>query len=390
MKFLTIILVLPALMLQSCGTAGTPGNPAAAPPPASASRDRVSIEPSSPQLSRIRADVVGTATVPEDEVVAPGKVDINPNRISRIVLPVPGRIVSVEVRIGDAVAQGQALLKIESPEAEEAMSNYLRAEAAQMQARANQSKAQADLDRLRDLFEHGATAQKEVLHADNDVTNAQAALKDAGAGREQAARRLTILGLKPGEFGQHVVVRSPIAGKVLDLKVVPGEYRTETSDALITIADLSNLWVTSDVPESSIRLIEQGERVHIELAAYPGEVFEGRVMRIGDTVDPQTRCVQVRTELGNSRGRFRPEMFARIRHSHGTRVVPVVPRAAVLESEGRAWVFVEEAPGRFRRVAVETGASVGQSVAITSGVEAGQRVVVDAAILLQGSMGGSL
>ena len=61
------------------------------------------------------------------------------------------------------------------------------------------------------------------------------------------------------------------------------------------------------------------------LAAFPGETFRGRVTRIADTVDPQTRTIKVRAEMDNARGRLRPEMFGTIRHTDSVRTVPVVP-----------------------------------------------------------------
>jgi len=198
---------------------------------------------------------------------------------------------------------------------------------------------------------------------------------------------LSILGLNGGGFGQYVVVRSPIAGKVLDLQVVRGEFRNDTNATLITVADLSSVWVTSAIPENSIRWIERGEHVRIELAAYPGEVFTGRVMRVADTVDPQTRAVEVQTELSNRDGRLRPEMFARIRHSHGSRMLPVVPSSAVVQSGGSAWVYVARSDHEFEKVMVTVGEDVGANVPVLSGVNRGDRVVVDGAILLQGQSG---
>ena len=118
---------------------------------------------------------------------------------------------------------------------------------------------------------------------------------------------------------------------------------------MLTIADLSTVWVTSDVPESSIRMVRKGERVDIELAAYPGEKFHGRVAQIADTVDPQTRTIKVRAEIQNLDGRLRPEMFARIRLISGTQARPVIPVAAVVQGESGAYVVREVAPGRFRQ-----------------------------------------
>ena len=315
-------------------------------------------------------------------------MQINPNRIARVVPPVGGRVAAVEVRLGDAVEQGQALVRIESPDIEAAMSDCLKADAAESESRAALRKAQADFDRVNDLYRYGAIAKKEVVNAEAELARAQAALKDASAAREQTRRKLGMLGLKPCDFGQQVVVRAPISGKVLEINVTPGEFRNDTSAPLMTIADLSTVWVASDVPESVIRWIDPGERVRIELAAYPDEVFEGRVMRVADTVDPRTRTVEVQTELDNRRGRFRPEMFAKIRHAHESRPLPVVPASAVVQAQGRSWVYVELAPGEFERVRVETGEPVGRGrIPVLAGVPAGTRVVVEGAILLANSGG---
>lgn len=386
------VLAVIVLMLAGCGRApeGAAASADAGPSGAVVSRehsDRISFPANSPMLRQIRTAPVVSAQTPEDEVVAPGKVVINPNRISRVLLPVAGRIAKVEVRLGDSVVQGQPLVRMESPEAEAALSDYLQATAGETRARADQAKALADFDRISDLYRHGAVAKKDVIDAEAGLAGAQAALKQAGATVQQTRRRLAILGLKPGEFGQQVIVAAPISGKVLEITVAPGEYRNDTSAPLITIADLNTVWVASDVPESSIRWIERGERVEIELAAYPGEVFRGRVMRVADTVNPQTRSVEVQTGLENRTGRFRPEMFARIRHSHGTRELPVVPQSAIVRSEQSAWVFVERTAGEFQRVRVEAAEAIGSVVPVLSGVEAGARVVVDGAILLQANGG---
>ncbi len=379
--------VLAALCFSGCGRAPETVPVTAASAFAAPSSNRIVFPPDSPKLAQIHTAPVETREIPEDEIVAPGKIAINPNRLSRVVPPVPGRIAAVEVRLGDAVVQGQPLFRIESPEVEAALSDCLRSDAGQAQVRAALVKARADLERIKELYQHGAVAKKDLLDAEAEVTHSEAALRESEAGSRQARRRLSILGLKACEFGQQVVVRAPIAGKVLELNVVPGEYRNDTSDPLVTVADLSTVWVSAQVPESSIRWIHQGERVQIDLAAYPGEVFQGRVMRIADTVDAATRAIEVLTELDNRSGRFRPEMFAKIRHSHGTRSLPVVPSGALLRAGGRAWVFVERAAGEFERVAVETGEPLDGVIPIRSGLEPGARVVVEGAILLQANGG---
>jgi cobalt-zinc-cadmium efflux system membrane fusion protein len=152
----------------------------------------------------------------------------------------------------------------------------------------------------------------------------------------------------------------------------------------MTIADLSTVWMSSDVPEPSIRFVRVGEEVEITLVAFPGEVLRGRVARIADTLDAQTRTLKVHVELPNPSGRFRPEMFGSIRHAGSMRSLPVVPLAAIVQEYGRNIVFVELAPGRFERRQVTTGPRRGDVVAVLSGLQANERVVVDGAMLLKG------
>jgi cobalt-zinc-cadmium efflux system membrane fusion protein len=386
-----LLAVIAFLALAGCARHSEPSATraeAATPRNAGGASGPLRFAPDSPQLRQIRVEPATSVEVPLAEVVAPGRLQIDPNRISRLAMPVPGRVASVAVRLGDSVKQGQALLAIESPEVEAAVSEAYRADAVHNQARAELDKARADLSRISDLFEHGAAPKKDVLNAEAELARAQSGLEESAAAVEQARRRLAIFGLKPGEYGQRVMVRAPISGKVLEINVVPGEYRNDTSSPLMTIAALSTLWVASGVPENSIRWIQAGERVIIGMPAFPGEVFLGRVMRIADTVDPQTRVVEVWTELANPDGRFRPEMYARIRHSHGSKTVAAVPSSAIIQSSGRSWVFLAKAPGEFLKLPVEIGEAAGPTIPVLSGVRPGDRVVVEGAILLAGQAGG--
>lgn len=383
--FLPGAAVLAALALSSCG--GEPKSEAqdARPAPSASAVSRpgyVNIPADSPQLKQIRSEPAATSMVPVGSVSAPGKVEANANRLSHVVLPLTGRITTVLAKIGDFVRQGQPVLTVESTDADAAVSSYTQAQAGVTQAKSVLAKAQTDLDRERDLFENGAVPQKDVLNAQAIVVQAQAAVEQAQAAAEQARRRLQILGIAPGAFGQRVTVNAPISGKVLEMSVVNGEFRNDLSAPLMTIADLSSVWVTSDVPETAIRLIKNGEPVRIELAAYPQETFRGRVTLIGDTVDAQTRTVKVRAELTNPDGRLKPEMFGKIQLAEQTESRPTVPASAVIAADGRSYVWRENGPGAFEKVAVTTGVQVDGRIAILEGLTARDRVVVDGVMLL--------
>jgi cobalt-zinc-cadmium efflux system membrane fusion protein len=344
----------------------------------------VKLPPDSPQLQRIRTAVVETAQVPKDEIVAPGKVEMNPNRVSKIGMPVAGRVRQVQVALGDSVTKGQPLLTVDSPDVGAAMSAYRQAEANIAQGKASLAKAEADLVRARDLLANRAIAGKEVIAAETIVALSRAQIQQAQASLEDARHRLDVFGLTPGSFQQQIVVPATVSGKVIDIAVVPGEYRTDTSAPIITIADLSTVWVAADVPESEIRYVGLGERVTIQFGAYPSETFSARVTRIADVVDPQTRTIKVRAELANPNGRFRPEMFAQMRQSRGTELLPVVPRGAVLQAEGRSTVYVERAKGDFQEVPVTIAWQKGDRIALRGPVRAGDQVVAEGAMLLKG------
>jgi membrane fusion protein, heavy metal efflux system len=387
---LVVLLSSTALLTAACQGHDTTAAPPAAradvsPAPAAGASGHgtVTIPPDSPQAKDVKIQAVGTASVATDEVLAPGRIGINPNRTSKVLLPVGGRIIRVLARFGDRVEQGQPLVAIESPDADTAIAAVAQAEATERQAQATLAKAETDFARARDLYEVRAVPEKDVVAAQNDVTQARAAVDTARTAITLANRKVELLGLKPADFHQEIFVRAPISGKVLDIAVAPGEYRNDTATPLMTIADLSQVWMASDVPETAIRFVHVGDRVEIELVAYPGETFSGRVARMSDVLDAQTRTVKVYVELGNHDGRLRPEMFGTIRHSGATRTLPVVPLTAVVQEYGRAVVFVERGPGTFERRELTLGPRTGNSAPVLAGVKPGERVVVDGAVLLK-------
>ena len=361
------------------GATGEPSRASASPAPG------VIVVPlDSPQSRQLRVEPVELAEMPTDEVVVPGRVIANPNRIARVLLPAPGRIVEVLVGLGSTVERGQPVLALESPDGDGAIVGYRQADAGERQATAALAKARTDLERARDLYGVRAIAEKDLLSAQNDLAQAQGAAEVAGAARDQAGRRLELLGLKPGDFKQRVLVRAPINGKVLEVNVAPGEYRTDTAAALMTVADLATVWIASDVPESSVRLIRAGDTATIGLLAYPAETFSGRVTRVADGLDPQTRTLKVYIELPNPQGRLRPEMFGRVRHAGAPRRMPVLPVGAIVQEYGHSTIFAERAPGQYERRQVTVGPPVSERVPVLGGVQAGERVVVDGAVLLKG------
>ena len=384
MKTCTAVAVLAgALLLAGCGE-----KQAADPPAVSVSAvksGRIAFDANSPQLRELKVETVVAVEVPASSVVAPGTIQVNPNRVSHVVLPVAGRVVAVLAKLGDSVDQGAAVLRVVSTDADTAVGAYAQAQAGVAQAKTLLLKGNADLERVRDLFEHNAVAKKEVLNDESIVAQSQSGLDQAEAAERQALRRLQLLGLTPGEYGQQLTVTAPVSGKILDVTVVPGEYRNDLSASLMTIADLSSVWAVSDVPETDIRFIRMGEPLDVELSAYPGETFRAKVTRIADILDPQTRTVKVSAELSNPQGRLRPEMYGQIRHVGAMAKLPVIPAGAVIQNEGSSMVYREISPGVFEPVTITVGDRVGDRIVVRSGISAGDRIVTEGVLLLRAS-----
>jgi RND family efflux transporter, MFP subunit len=140
------------------------------------------------------------------------------------------------------------------------------------------------------------------------------------AGFKAAEDMLRLLGLGKSELSRivnaqiidsEVAVRAPFAGTVVERHVTLGEVIEPATD-LFTLADLSTLWVVADVPEKDIPFVKTGLLVDVRVSPYPNEVFNGTVTYVGDQIDPSTRTVKVRTEIDNSLGMLKSEMFATV------------------------------------------------------------------------------
>jgi cobalt-zinc-cadmium efflux system membrane fusion protein len=217
---------LAGLALTGCGVGGdVKKQPDSAVRVEASSADEIVLGPESLKLRQIRVAEVEVKQVALEEVRAPGKVELDPNRVSHLLMPVPGRIREVLVKLGDAVSEGQTILLIESPEAVTAATAHRHSLAELRQARSAQAKAEKDLARIKDLYEHRAAALKDVSNAENDLTQAQTAVEQVQAQEEEARQRLAMLGLQPDGNPGTVAVHAPIRGKVLEIGVAPGEYR---------------------------------------------------------------------------------------------------------------------------------------------------------------------
>jgi membrane fusion protein, heavy metal efflux system len=180
-----------------------------------------------------------------------------------------------------------------------------------------------------------------------------------------------------------VNVYAPTSGTIVEQNVVnSASVHTPDNQAnLFTIANLSTVWVLCDVYESDLPMVRIGDRADVQLNAYPGRTFHGRIDNIGKILDPTIRAAKVRIALANP-GLMRAGMFvtATFYGEHGE-VHETIPSSAVLHLHDRDWVFVPDQNGQFRRREVTGGKIENGMQVIVSGLTPGQQVVQDALAL---------
>jgi cobalt-zinc-cadmium efflux system membrane fusion protein len=304
----------------------------------------------------------------------PGRLVWNEDRTVRVSSPFAGRVIEILVQPGTSVKAGQPLAMLTS-------NDFGMAQADARKASADAAVASKALARQRELYEAGIVAQKEY-----EQTQADAARANADMQRTQAAlRQYGPAAQGPGGMARFVL-RSPIDGLVVDRNINPGmELRPDQppSAPLFVITDPTELWAQVDAAEGQLGLFKPGLTVKLLSAAYPGESFPGKVVKIADFVDPNARSVKVRLSVPNGDRRLKAEMFVTATVQAFSFAGVSVPSKAVFLAENRNYVFVRTSQNTFVRHEVKLGASLPGTTEVVSGLKDGDVVVTDGNLYLQ-------
>ncbi len=314
-----------------------------------------------------------------------GEVHLNEEKSVYLSPTVEGVVRRIRVDLGSSVKAGQILYEVDS-------SGYREAQAAYVRAAAEFKLAKATLEREEDLYERGICPEKDLLEA-------RAGVERAGAERAASGGSLRAMGLVPGDLDRltdrepasgmdYLPVRAPFAGTILDRALHLGGM-VSPGDPLLLLADTREMWVLTRIYEREMGAVLESGTVgfvpaEVRVDAYPDRVFSGVVERIGGTMDEATRTVQARVVVDNPDSLLRAGMFARVKL-----LLPsedralAVPREAVLEDEGRSFVFLHHDGPYFVRRPLEAGREWGGWVEVLSGLDWGERIVTEGAFLLK-------
>jgi len=324
---------------------------------------------------RLKIGTVGDAQVSE-ELRVPGSVGLDERRVARIGSSVTGRITKVLAFRGDDVKAGQTLATLTSTELANGQMQFLTAIAdVDLKTRA--------VDRAKQLLAADVIGSAELQRRENELFAAQVAMR---ASKEQ----LKLMGMSAAAIGavartreinSVASVNATMSGTVIDRQINQGQV-VQPADAVYTVADLGHVWIEGEVPEQQAYLVETGEEVRIELPALPGRQVTGKIIYISSTVNPETRTVQVRTDVLNPDRAIKPDMLANLLIRGLPQKKLVVPITAIVRESNKDHVFARTGENQFRLVPVSLGQESGKVVVVKDGLKDGDEIVIDGAFHL--------
>ncbi|RTQ47488.1 efflux RND transporter periplasmic adaptor subunit [Hymenobacter gummosus] len=341
-KFLILITVL--LLGSACGRE-TPAAEETTPPAATeeAAPDQLTLSPDELQLAGVRVGPL-EQRVMSGGIKVNGVLDVPPDQLLAVSAPLGGFVERTSLLQGTQVRKGQELAVIRNPEFVQLQQRFL-----EVQSRLRY--ARAELARQRELVQQEVAPLKRQQSAQADVD-----VLEAEAAGLRAQLRLAGLPVGAKTLATTAVLRAPIDAFVKTVNVSVGQAVTPT-DALFELVDPRHLHVELTVFEQDVPRLKHGQRIHFTVASdSAGPQRTAEVYLIGRAVDAQQRTVRVHGHLDKENDpQLLPGMFVRAVVETSAERVPALPAAAVVDYEGRQYVFVAKTPASFRLVEVRRG-----------------------------------
>jgi RND family efflux transporter, MFP subunit len=375
---------------------------------------RITLRPDSSLLQSISFAEAGERQM-KMTVEATGQLQANANAVTRISAPVAGKVLSVNVCLGDWVKKGQVLATITSQEIGAMVTDLFRQETdidtelakelVDIDFEVKKEETQKQLcrkqfDRAKLLMDEKIGSMATVESSETELEKHDLTIKALAAKREATQRvanekkqmarksledKLTVLGMAKGTIQQVLQKRNlvntipictPQGGIVLERNTNVGELE-DTSRILFVVDDIDMLWLVADVFEKDIQTMHVGERIQFLVDSFPGEVFSGKLDYVGGTINPETRTLQVRAVIPNIHSKLKPKMFTRMKIFVGNRSVLAIPRHAVQDAGSQKVVYLPVSKNTFEERNIETAEEFDDYVVIKRGLRPGDKVVLN-------------
>jgi membrane fusion protein, heavy metal efflux system len=399
---LCILVLFTSILLAGCSKSEAPapekaGQPSTKEEVSEPPKDSITLDDEARKAIGVRVEEVKRAPI-ANTVMVTATVKPDETRVAHLKLLSRGRVTQLNVRPGDRVHSGQPLLSYDSIEAGELAAEYRSALAARSKAVAESELAKRSAERAESLVASGAIAKAEVERRSAEYKNAQASIDVARAKIDSITEKLNRFGLTNADLEKvqasggnstllsQIVLRAPFDGVVTSSNAAAGEV-IDTNQDVLTLIDISTVWVLGDVYERDLGNIRVGQQGAVRTDAYADQVFPCRVTYIADVIDSQTRTAKVRCEVANARDRLKLDMFAQIQFQASvTHDALVVPDSAVQTIDANTYVFIQKNESTFARTEVGIGIKTGRVVEITRGLSPGDMVVTEGSFALKSAL----
>ncbi|HVT62801.1 MAG TPA: efflux RND transporter periplasmic adaptor subunit [Legionellaceae bacterium] len=302
-------------------------------------------------------------------VVIPATVQTIPSKTVTVLPPVTGQITKIYKILGESISAGEPLYALIAPDLAQALANKTMAEA-------NYTLAQKNLARQRELAHYAINATRDLEQAESDMIQAKAELNNSIA-------RLQALHIDPSDQDTqgHLIIRSPVTGVVTQINAGVGTYWTDLTSPIMSVADLSQVYVVASAQERDVPDFFLGQEAQI-VFDFLTQPMAAQVDFIDPVLNSTTRTVGVALTLNNPQGNLRPNMFARVKFKRKPRQLILLPMTAVIQRGFDSIVFVEVAPWTFEPRRVTVGLQIEDKIEIQSGLADQERVAMTGGIIL--------
>ncbi|MES1219040.1 MAG: efflux RND transporter periplasmic adaptor subunit [Bacteroidota bacterium] len=306
----------------------------------------------------------------DDEVKLSGETNFNDNKVVKVFPFSSGKVLEVKVSLGDKVSKGQVLAVIQSADV---AGNYSDLSSANNDV----SIAKRQMDNAESLYKNGIASEKEYTEAKENYqkmltasSKLQSSIAINGGGHTSAN----------GTY----VITAPMSGYVVEKKASQGAFiRSDNSDNLFTIGDISEVWVWANVYETDISKVKEGYTAKVTTLAYPDSTFTGVVDKVNQILDPETKVMKVRIRIPNKSMQLKPEMFANIlvQNKEGKKTV-MVSSSSIVSDYGKNYVIIYHDKCNLELKQVELLKTVGEKTYISSGLKGGELLISQNQVLL--------
>ena len=331
--------------------------------------DTIIVPQNSPLISHLKIAPVN-AGASTQAMSFPATVEANTALTANIEPPLVGRLVKLNVKIGDYVHKGQVVAVMSSGDLAQAYADVSKAQD-------NLNLANMSLKRAKEVNDIGANANK-------DLETAQSIQIQAKYEFDRATARVRTLGGHSGQSGSEALLSiiAPISGSVTTLNVGNGSFMNDNTTAIMSISNLDQVFVTANIPEASMGQVHVGQSADVILPAYPDQILHGQISNIAGTLDADTRRSKARIILNNAGLKLKPNMFATVQIHKNQNNNIIIPQSALLMNNDKVTVFVEVKPNTYVRKTVQLGSENDDQVEITSGLNLNDRVIISGGVLL--------